>query len=51
MLTIFFGALRFDEHIVGEQAVPGKLGHNPDREAVIRVCAAVAILNEYIAPL
>ena len=35
-----------DEHVAGEQAVPGIFGNDPDRQAVGRVGAAIAILNE-----
>ena len=40
-----------DEHVAGKQAVPGVLGHDAHRQAVVRVGAGVAVLHEQVAAL
>ena len=40
-----------DEHVAGEQAVPGLLGDDPHRQPVARVGAGVAVLHEQLAAL
>ncbi len=47
----FLVAGRLDEHILGEQRVPGILGDDPDRQAVVRIGAAIAVLHEQVAAL
>ena len=40
-----------DEHIAGEQAVPGRLGDHPNRDAIERVSPDKAVLNEEVPSL
>ena len=43
--------IRRDEHVAREQAVPGLLGHHPDRQAVLRIGAGIDVLDEQLAVL
>jgi len=42
---------RIDEHVAGEQGVPGLLGDDPDRQPVLRVGAGKTVLHEQVAAL
>ena len=46
-----FLVLRADEHVGGEEAVPGGLGDNAHRQAELRIGAGVAVLNEHVPAL
>ena len=43
--------LRLEEHVPREERVPGLLGDDPDRQPVVGVGAAEAVLHEEVAPL
>ena len=42
---------RLEEHVAREEAVPGLLGDDPDRQAVLRIGAGVAVLDEDVPAL
>ena len=48
MPAVFLGSLWLDEHISGEQAVPGIFGNDPDWQTIVRVSPAITILNKNI---
>ena len=51
MAAVFVGAVQGDEHVAGEEAVPGVLGDDAHGQPVARVGAAPAVLHEEVALL
>ncbi len=51
MPAVFFCCLGLNEHIPGEQAMPGIFCDHPHRQAVFRIGSAKAVLNKQVATL